>query len=164
MKKILICGMLLGFLTSSGFAQRRAVQPGALPSRGHAINAGSMGANVGVSPNVGMSPTAATGHNGISPSAVASGTSAKNVGSSTTTVKPNAATMGATKSVDPNAANGNASATAAPNAAGTNTAATVAPNANTTDAARTVDNTTMDHVTVPNAAPAGDRAGVNPNQ
>ena len=167
MKKILVCGMLLGFLTTIGYAQRRAVEPGALPGRGHATS--PMGANVGMGTNVGMSPSAPTGHDGISPSAVASGTSAKSaksVGSTTTTVKPNAATSGATKSVDPNAASGNSSGAVAPNASGSNTAS-VTPNANTTGAARTVEpnaNTTMDHVTDPNAVPAGDRAGVNPNQ
>ncbi len=88
MKKVLICGMLLGLLPCVAFAQRgRAV--GGMGPAAHMPNVGSMPSNVGVHPNaVGI------GHNGVAPNSAPIGSNSKTVAPNATTSKvpDNAAT------------------------------------------------------------------------
>lgn len=90
MKKVLICGMMLGLLTSVSYAQR-----------GHAIGGVGPGArtpNVGpVSPNARVSPNAiGVGHDGVMPNAVTMGKNPK-------PLTPNGTTDPTAKTVDPTA-------------------------------------------------------------
>src|SRR5271155_2241214 len=96
MKKILVCGMLLGLLTSVSYAQR-----------GHAVGGVGPGAripNVGpVSPNARTSPNAiGVGHDGVMPNAVTTQKNPKPLTPNATT-DPTAKTVGSTaKTVGPN--------------------------------------------------------------
>jgi hypothetical protein len=95
MKKVLVCGMLLGLLTSVGYAQR-----------GHAV--GGVGPAARTMPNVGpVSPNAR-----INPGAISTGPHATTVGPQATTVEknpnrvaPNATTDPTAKTVGPEATN-----------------------------------------------------------
>jgi hypothetical protein len=79
MKKVLICGMLLGLLPCLAFAQRgRAV--GSMGPSVHMPSVGSMPSNVGGHPNA-----VAIGHDGVAPNSVP-------IGSDSKTVTPNATT------------------------------------------------------------------------
>ncbi len=109
MKKLLICGALLGLLTSVCVAQRGRVGP----TPGTAPPMARIGPNaVSMSPSAPISPTAVS-HGGVAPNA---GPRANPVG--TTTVAPNAKTA-----VAPNARTGVAAEPVAPDAR------TVAPDA-----------------------------------
>ncbi|MGB8887212.1 MAG: hypothetical protein WCC87_10845 [Candidatus Korobacteraceae bacterium] len=77
MKKVLVCGMLLGLIPSLALAQRGRMAGGIGPSA-HTPNVGGMPSNVGIHPNaVGIS------HDGIAPNATT-------VGNQSKTVTPNA--------------------------------------------------------------------------
>ncbi len=81
MKKVLICGMLLGLLPSLAFAQRgRAV--GGMGPTAHMPSVGSMPSNVGIHPNA-----IGTGHDGIAPNSVPAGSASKTVSPNATTSK-----------------------------------------------------------------------------
>jgi hypothetical protein len=107
MKRILICGMMLGLLTGAGFAQRGRAVGGVGPAVGGAGASARMPAPaVGVTPNVGTAPNAVTTtHSATAPNSVSGSTHAQ-------TVPPNAANAAA---VGPKSGN----------------AATVPPNTNT---------------------------------
>jgi hypothetical protein len=94
MKKVLICGMLLGLLTSVSFAQRGRT----VGSIGPAARGASIGPNIGpMGSNARINPSAINvGHDGIAPNA-------RPVGAVTPTVSPNAGKSGTTTSVGPNA-------------------------------------------------------------
>src|ERR1700761_8843471 len=100
MKRTIVCGIFLVLLGGAAFAQRRAVEPGALPSRGKSANVGP------VAPNVGMTPAAVgMGHDGVAPNAT-NGNVPKTAGASSTTSR---------KTVQPNATSGAAAPTVQPN-------------------------------------------------
>jgi len=88
MKKVILCGMLLGLLTGAGFAQRGA--------RAGAPNMGSVGPSVRtvgpaamIAPNMTIGPSAGV-H--VAPNAV-TGVSTRPVGPNATTAAPNAQTV-----------------------------------------------------------------------
>lgn len=82
MKKIVICGMMLGLLTAVSWAQR-----GRPVARGP-ISGGRIGS---VSPNVGMNPSAVSmSHGGIAPNAATRPNAVTTTGKNPNTVKPNA--------------------------------------------------------------------------
>jgi len=81
MKKVIICGMLLGLLTCVGLAQSTSVSPNAVGASPNAVT--SVSPNAAASPNVvGVSPNAVTS---VSPNAVAGVNP-----NATTGVRPNA--------------------------------------------------------------------------
>ena|SRR5664279_1403149 len=127
MKKILLCGMLLGLLSTMSFAQRGRVMGGAGPTAR--------------TPNARMSPNATNvGHDGIAPNATAN---------TQTRVHPNATTGNTPNTVGPNASTGNRATAVGPDAATGRTATTVSPNANDTpDRVITPDATPMGDRTV----------------
>ena len=88
MKKVLVCGMLLGLLTSVSFAQRGRAVGG--------VGQGARTPNVGpVSPNARMSPNAiGVEHDGVLPNATTTGKNPK-------PLTPNATTDPTAKTVDP---------------------------------------------------------------
>lgn len=136
MKKLIICGMLLGLLTTVSVAQRGRAVGGASPTA-RMPNVAPM--SQPMSPVARTPNAAATSHDGVTPNAVSGSTHAK-------TVSPNAesnANASATQSVSPNATNGNA-----------------APAARTVDPHAT---TVPDRVTVPDASRNG-QTRVDPNQ
>jgi hypothetical protein len=151
MKKVIICGMVLGLLSTVSFAQRGRAAGGTAPTA-RMPNAAPMSqpmAPVARTPNA-----AAPNHDGVTPNAVSGSNHSQTVSpnaksnsgaSATQTVSPNAesnANASATQSVNPNATNGNAPA-----------ARTVDPNATTVP----------DRVTVPDATSNG-QTRVDPNQ
>ncbi|MGA2370032.1 MAG: hypothetical protein ACLPPV_17675 [Candidatus Korobacteraceae bacterium] len=97
MKKVLVCGMLLGLLTSVSYAQR-----------GHAIGGVGTSARIPdvgpVSPNARTSPNAlSVGHDGVMPNATTTGKNPTHVGPNAT-FDPTARTVGPnTKTADPSA-------------------------------------------------------------
>ncbi|HSY10820.1 MAG TPA: hypothetical protein VK976_01395 [Verrucomicrobiae bacterium] len=112
MKKILICGMMLGLLTTVSFAQRGRTVGGVRPT----ATGPRMAPVAPMAPMASAAPNAVSNSRGsVAPSSVNSSTHAK-------TATPNAASTPSTaKTVTPN-----------PNAASTSpTAKTVTPNANT---------------------------------
>ncbi len=95
MKKVLVCGMLLGLLTTLSWAQRERTVVGP------AARMGGVGPAARIGPNsLGIPP------HGIAPNARTAGTA--------TTVRPNA-TAGKATTVRPNATNGGAAKTVRPN-------------------------------------------------
>ena len=87
MKKLLICGLMVGLLSSVGVAQRAR-------SMGPAARTPGMEP---IAPNAHMGAgSASVGHSGISPSAVPAGTHAR-------TATPNATSGTSSKTVSPNA-------------------------------------------------------------
>jgi hypothetical protein len=95
MKKLLICGMMLGFMTGASFAQRGRAAGGAAPAVG---GVGPTARMPGNSPVVRTTPNAVTAtHQSTAPNAVSGSAKAK-------TVTPNA-TGGAATTVSPNAGN-----------------------------------------------------------
>ena len=113
MKKVLMCGMMLGLLTAVGFAQRggRASMGGVGPTA-RISNPGVMpniSAHGGIAPNAGAAPNARTSigsPNVAMPSTVGARPSATTVGPMTTLGTPNART-----GVAPNAKTGTATTT-----------------------------------------------------
>jgi hypothetical protein len=95
MKRILICGVMLGLLTGASFAQRGRAAGGGTPAVG---GVGSTARMPGNAPVVHSTPNAVTAtHESTAPDAVSGSTKAK-------TVTPNA-TGGAATTVSPNAGN-----------------------------------------------------------
>jgi hypothetical protein len=91
MKKILVCGILLGLLTTVSFAQRRALSTGGTIPGARLPNATST--HIGMNPNSLGLP-----HGGVLPSATAGKASKTTTPNSTnnpraTTVKPNSETI-----------------------------------------------------------------------
>jgi len=89
MKKVLVCGMLLGLLTSVSYAQR-----------GHAVGGVGPSARIPsvgpVSPNARINPSAiGIGHAGVLPNATTTGKNPTHVGPNAT-FDPNARTVGPT--------------------------------------------------------------------
>jgi hypothetical protein len=91
MKKLLICGMLLGLLTTVSYAQRGRAVGGIGTTGARLPNAGTVSPHVGITPNaVGMP------HGGVLPNATT--TTSK----TTRTVTPNATSNPAARTVGPN--------------------------------------------------------------
>ena len=86
MKKILICGMMLGLLTAVSWAQRgRTIGGGGITSGARIPNAGA------ISPHAGMNPSATTvPHGGVFPSSTTKPNAVSNPSKNPNTVKPNA--------------------------------------------------------------------------
>lgn len=116
MKKIFVCGILLGLLTTVSFAQRGRAAGGVGPAAGIPTT-GTIAPNARI-------PDAATINRGVSPSAVPTSPHAPIVG-------PNVASHPDTPTVSPNAASGGNSKTVAPNAESAPDHV-ISPNANTT--------------------------------
>ncbi|MGC2110892.1 MAG: hypothetical protein WA655_15330 [Candidatus Korobacteraceae bacterium] len=93
MKKVLICGMLVGLLSTVSFAQRGRTVGGIGP----AARGASIGPNIGpMSPSARVNPSAISlGHDGVAPNA-------RPVGAVPSTVSPNAGKSRSTTSVGPN--------------------------------------------------------------
>lgn len=86
MKKILICGMMLGLLTAVSWAQRgRTIGGGGITSGARIPNAGA------ISPHAGMNPSAVSmPHGGVFPSATTKPNAVTTTNKNPNTVKPNA--------------------------------------------------------------------------
>ncbi len=152
MRKLIVCGMLLGLLSTVSVAQRGRATGGAGPTV-RMPNAAPM--SQPMSPVARTPNAAATSHDGIAPDAVSGSTHSKTVSpnaqsntsaSATQAVSPNAdsrAKASAPQNVNPNATNGS----------GAPAARTVDPNATTVP----------DRVTVPDATSNG-QTRVDPNQ
>jgi hypothetical protein len=88
MRKVLVCGMLLGLLTSVSYAQRGHAVGGVGPSAATMPNIGSMSPNARINPNAtGM------GHDGVLPNATTAGKNPARVAPNATT-DPTAKTVG----------------------------------------------------------------------
>jgi hypothetical protein len=124
MKKILICGMLLGLLTGVGVAQRGRTMGNVGPTARSAPNVGVAPSARTIGPNTGIAPNARTvGPNaGIAANARIA-PNATTVGPNATTVNPNAVKIG------PNATTVAPHAKTVPDSAVTPSAKTVAPDA-----------------------------------
>jgi hypothetical protein len=94
MKKVLICGMLLGLLPGLAFAQRGRMVGGIGPSAWTA-NVGPMTPNLGARPNA-----VSAGHDGVAPSATPVGSELKTVTPSATS-GPTASSVGANSKIVP---------------------------------------------------------------
>jgi len=96
MKKVLVCGMLLGLLTSVSFAQRgRAI--GGVGTSARIPNVGPVSPNASINPN-----SISTGHDGVLPNATTPGKNPNRAGPNAT-FDPTAQTVGPTaKTVGPN--------------------------------------------------------------
>ncbi len=112
MKKVLVCAMLLGLLTSVSYAQRgRAVRGAGATAR--------MPNVMPVSPTAGINPSAVSkGHDGVLPNATTTGKNPK-------PLTPNATTDPTAKTVAPNAK------TVGPNPVTTVPDRVITPDANT---------------------------------
>jgi hypothetical protein len=157
MKKTIVCGMLLGLLTTVGSAQRARTEPGMVP-RARTVG---VGPSVPMTPNVGVGATSGNlGHDGVAPSARTTGSKASTVtpnatnGTTASTVKPNATSDNTARTVDPNAANGTQASTVNSSATRGTQAETVGPDASTN----------RDQAIPADARSVGDRVPVSPQQ
>jgi len=84
MKKIVICGMMLGLLTAVSWAQRgRSI--GGMPTNAHIPNVGPISTHAGMNPNAISMP-----HGGVFPSATTKPNAETTTSKNPNTVRPNA--------------------------------------------------------------------------
>jgi len=111
MKKVFVCGMLLGFLTTLSYAQRGHSIGGVGPmARPRGADLGGIHSTTGLNPNAKINPNSVgIGHGGVTPNAIPMSTHSKTVSPdaagdpSVRTVHPNATTMPDARPVPPDA-------------------------------------------------------------
>jgi hypothetical protein len=147
MKKILICGMMLGLMTGVGFAQR-----------GRAAG--------GVGPTAGMpsAPIGRTAPNAVTAVPRAPAPNAVSGPSNVKTVTPNATGADAAKTVAPNANSSDNAKTVAPNSNSADNAKTVAPNTGASTSVSPNTNSVPDRAMNPDAQGVSDHSRITPNQ
>jgi hypothetical protein len=147
MKKILICGMMLGLMTGVGFAQR-----------GRAVG--------GVGPTAGMpsAPIGRTAPNTVTAVPRAPAPNAVSAPNNTKAVTPNATGSDAAKTVAPNTNSADNAKTVGPNTNSADDAKTVAPNAGASTSVSPNSNSVPDRAMNPDAQGVSDQPRVTPNQ